>query len=373
MIYFDYSATTPVNKKVLDKFVNDSLNYVGNSNSPHKLGKINNDYVLDCSERINQLLNLNNEYDIIYTSGSSESNNLAIKGFLNKYPNAHIITTRFEHSSVIAPIASFQRKGYIASFVDINEYGLIDLKALESLISESLVDNRPTLISIASVNSELGIKEPIEDISKLVQKYDNVYFHCDATQSIGKVNINFESVDFISFSAHKFYGIKGIGVLLKKKSVKIDTLINGGKSTTKFRSGTPAHPLIGSITYALELALSNLDENYKKVKELNEYFISKTKDNIVLNSNEYSIPHILNISLLNKSSIDVVMKLSEKDIFISNTSACSSDKNLSTAVMALTNDEKRASSSIRISISHLNSKEEVDILIAEIKKIINEE
>jgi len=367
MIYFDYSATTPVNPEVLNKFTSDSIEYVGNSNSPHKLGIRNNEYVNNAIARINKLLFLNDEFDIIFTSGSSESNNLAIKGFLDKHKDAHVITTRFEHSSVIAPIANFQRKGYVVDFVELDEFGLINMKHLESLI-----DDKPTLISIASVNSEIGIMQPIDKIVKLKNKYNNLLVHCDATQSIGKVNLILNDLDFVSFSAHKFYGIKGIGVLLKKKSIKIESLINGGKSTTKFRSGTPAHPLIGSIANALELAINNLDSNYQKVAKLKSYLLNMIYDikDIVINSNDYSIPHIVNMSIMNKSSIDVVMKLSEKDIFISNTSACSSDKNVSTAVMALTNDEERARSSIRISISHLNTEEEISKLVESIKEIL---
>ena len=366
MIYFDFSATTPVDENVLNKYVKDSLKYVGNSNSPHKLGLINSKYINDCISKIDKLLNLNNSYDIIFTSGSSESNNLAISGFIGNNSNVHIISTRFEHSSVIAPIASLQKKGYNVDFVSINKYGIIDLTELEKLI-----DNRPTLISIASVNSELGILQPIEEIVKIINKYDNVYLHCDATQSIGKVKFDLNGIDFISFSAHKFYGIKGIGILLKKKNIKLEALIKGGKSTTKYRSGTPAHPLIGSIAYALELALNNIEEKYQKVIELKKYLMNKLIDiNIVENSNEYSIPHIVNISILNKESLEVVLKLSDKDIYISNTSACSSDKGISMSVMALTNDESRARSSIRISISHLNTKEEINELVKNIKECL---
>lgn len=364
-MYLDYSSSTPVDKRVLDKYYNDNIIYPGNANSSHTLGKRIASEIENTSQKIIKLLNLSDDYEIIYTSGSTESNNLAISGLIENFPNAHFITTKFEHSSVLAPISHYQKASLSVDFVKLNN-GLIDINHLESLI-----DDRITIVSFASVNSEIGIKQDIENIKNLLVKYDNVYFHCDATQSIGKVYIDYTNIDMISFSAHKIYGLKGIGALIKKKRVPLKSQIKGGKSTTKYRSGTPAHPLIFSLGYALELITSELQNNLNKVINISSYLKSCLNDidYIIINSNEYSVPHIVNFSIIGHSSIDIVKMLSDNDVYISNHSACSSDKELSLAVLELQNDTALARSSVRVSLSHLTLKEEVDKLISLIKKI----
>lgn len=371
MIYFDFSATTPVNKEVLNRFISDNESYVGNANSNHKLGMLCKHEIINSSNKIIKLLNLTSEYEIIYTSGSSEANNLAIKGLFEakckNYSSYHIITTHLEHSSIIAPSSYLQRKGCDVDFLSVDEKGIIDINNLISLI-----DDRITIVSLASVNSELGIVQPINEISKLLSAYPNVYFHVDATQSIGKIDIDLNGVDMFSFSSHKFYGLKGIGALVKKKDITLYPQIQGGKSTTKYRSGTPMHPLIMSLGNALDIAITNLNSNINKVSLLKEYFIKKICDNknIVVNSPINAIPHVINISILGLDSSYIVEELSKRDIFISNHSACASDNILSTAVFSLTNDNELAKSSIRISISHLNTEEEIDKLIDSLKEIL---
>jgi len=199
MVYLDYSATTKIDKEVMESFIK-ANEYSGNPNSLHKLG-IEAKNLIDASTN-----------QIIYTSGASESNNLAIKG-LNKIK--HIITTDLEHSSIYAPLNYLMDEGVDVSFVKLNN-GLVDMNDLKNLI-----DDRKTLVTISAVNSETGVKQNIEEISALLKQYDNVIFHTDMTQAVGKVNINTENVDMFSFSAHKFFGIKGIGVLVKKENIKI--------------------------------------------------------------------------------------------------------------------------------------------------------
>lgn len=373
MIYFDFSATTIPSKEVLEKFYIDNLKYPGNANSSHNLGNAIRNKICESSGNILKLLKLDDNYEVVYTSGSSEANNLAITGLALKNKDLHIISTPFEHSSILAPISALQKKGYSVEFVNLLENGMVDLNHLQSLL-----DDRVTLVSISSVNSELGICQNLLEIKNIIRKYPKAYFHCDATQSIGKVDLSFDDLDLISFSAHKFYGLKGVGALVKKKNISLDSIIKGGKSTTKYRSGTPAHPLIFSLNNALELAYTNIKEKIIKVKSLNDYLrnkldninLKKLQKVIIFNSNEYSIPHIVNFSVLGLKSIDIVNALSNKEIYISNHSACSSDKELSFSVMSLTHDEKRALSSIRISLSYLNTYEEIDALINAIKELI---
>lgn len=360
MVYLDYSATTPVNKEVLDSFNKCSLDYIGNPNSLHKLGSNSNHLIIEATNQIKKLLNT--DMEVIYTSGSSESNNLVIKGICEKYSNRgkHIITTPLEHSSIYGPLNYLMEKGFEIDFVDLDKNGLVDLEKLEKLIRDDTI-----LVTISSVNSETGILQPIEEISKIVKKHNKCFFHSDMTQSIGKVNINLDNIDFISFSAHKFYGLKGIGVLLKQPSIVIESLIHGGKSTTKYRSGTPALPLIVSLSKALRLALNDIDNKNNNILKLNNYLKENLKkyDNVYINSNEYSIPHILNISVVGIKPETMLHALEKYEIYISTQSACSSSNAISKAVMAVTNDEKRATSSIRISISYLTTKKEIDYFL----------
>ncbi len=373
VIYLDFSATTPVDKRVLNKFIKDNEKYLGNANSNHLLGKKISDEISKTSESILTNLGLDNSYEVVYTSGSSEANNLAISGLVNSInkTSVSLITTPFEHSSVIAPSSFLQKEEVKVEFVNILENGLIDIQHLKELI-ESNADKKCILLTIGSVNSEIGLLQNLEEIKHLVNNYPNVIFHCDATQSIGKTKIDYSGIDMISFSAHKFYGLKGIGALVKKKDIKLEKMIKGGNSTTKYRSGTPAHPLIFSLGYALDFAVKELDNRIDIIKKLYHHLISglSTFPNIVLNSNSYSIPHIVNFSILGYSSIELVSILSSKGIYISNHSACSSDKELSSVVMNLTKSHERAISSIRISISHLTTISEIDYLIKALKEIV---
>lgn len=356
MIYLDYAANCPVDKKVLEDFNLNNILYYANPNSSHKLGLEAKSKIDETTKYISEVFNCNIE-DVIYTSGSSESNNLAIKGFAEINKDCHIITTDIEHSSIIAPCNYLMSKGYNVDILEVNEEGQIDIENLKSLI-----DDKKTLVSITTVESETGIIENIEEIGKVLSKYDNVIFHTDATQSIGKVNINFENVDMITFSPHKFYGINGIGVLIKKSNVKLLPLIHGGKSTSKYRSGTPALALILSIKKSLEFALNNMNENNKHIKVLNEYLKNELSkySNVYFNSTPNSILNTLNISILGVDSKEFSKELEENEIYVSTKSACSSDKNISKTIYAITNDEERAKSTLRISLSHLTTKDELD-------------
>ena len=370
MIYLDYSATTPVNKDVLDSFVKASLEFPGNSNSLHTLGVRCNRLIESATKQIADIFKIK-ETEIIYTSGSSESNNLAIKGVCMKYKNRgkHIITTHYEHSSIYGPLSYLQSEGFEVDFVDSDEFGLVDLKHLESLIREDTI-----LVSINAINSEIGILQPIEEIGKIVKKNPKCFYHVDLTQAVSKVDINLENVDLASFSAHKFFGIKGIGGLIKKEKIVIEPLIHGGKSTTIFRSGTPAHPLIVSLAKALRLACDDMENKYNKVLELNNYLKEKLNkyDNVYINSNDKCIPYILNISIINIKPETFLHALEKQEVYISTQTACSSSNSLSKSVLDLTKDEARAKSSLRISLSYLTTKDELDKFIEIFDKCIKE-
>lgn len=369
MVYLDYSATTQTNDEVLESFLKASKKYIGNPNSLHKLGVESNNIIEKASMQIADLLKAKPN-EIIYTSGSSESNNLAIKGICQKYSNRgkHIITTSLEHSSIYGPINYLIDNGYKVDFVKLDSNGLVDLADLEKLITDETI-----LVTINAVNSEIGIKQPIEKIAKIVKKYPKCFFHSDMTQAIGKVDVDLTDIDLVSFSAHKFYGIKGIGVLIKNEKIEIEPLIHGGKSTTSYRSGTPTLPLIISISKALRLALENLNNKYNHVNELNKYL----KDNlskyekVKINSNDLCIPHMLNISVLGVKPETLLHALEEHEIYISTQSACSVSNAVSKAVLALTNDQERAKSSVRISLSNLTTKEEINYFLEKFDIVYN--
>ena len=367
MIYLDYSATTKTNDEVLEYFVEITKNYPGNPNSNHALGKNTKKIIDKTTEKISELLKVKPN-EIIYTSGSSESNNLAIKGSVLKNKGKHIITTNFEHSSVISPINYLQRNGYEVDIAKTDKYGKVDIDNLKKLIRKDTV-----LVSITAVNSEIGIIEPIEEIGKLLKEnYPNIIYHVDLTQLITKKEIDLANIDLASFSAHKFYGIKGIGCLIKKEHIKIEPLIHGGKSTTVYRSGTPATSLIASLGKALELAYKNKEEKYHQVEELNNYLKEKLSklNNIHINSNEYCLPHIINFSIIGKDPNIIQKKLSDNNIYISTQTACSSGNKLSLSVLALTGKEDLALSSLRVSLSHLTTKKELNVFIENIVRIL---
>lgn len=368
MVYLDYAANCPVEKKVLEDFNLNSILYYANPNSTHKLGIEAKEKIDSVSEYLSNLFNVKSD-NIIYTSGATESNNLVIKGFAYANKDCHIITTEIEHSSIIAPCNYLLKEGYNIDILSVNEKGQIDLNELESLITD-----KKTLVSITSVESETGIMQNIEEISELLKKYDNVYFHTDLTQGIGKINIDSSNIDMITFAPHKFYGINGIGILIKKDNVKLLPIINGGKSTSKYRSGTPATALILSIKKTLEIALANMDNNKKHITKLNEHLREELKkyENVLFNSPSSSIPNILNISVRNMNAEKFSKKLQEKDIYISTKSACSSEENISKIIYALTKDKNLASSSLRISLSHMTTKEEIDEFLKVFDQIYNE-
>ncbi len=366
MIYLDYSATTPVNENVLATYCKVCKEYIGNSNSLHKLGTESNKIIAASTEQIAKILKVK-PIEIIYTSGASEANNTAIKGICYKYKNRahHILTTKLEHSSVIEPIKFLEKQGFTVDFINLDEHGLVDLNDLKAKIKEDTI-----LVSINAINSEVGIRQPIEEIGKILKEYPKVYFHSDITQAIGKEDIDLTNVDLASFSAQKIYGMKGIGVLIKKENIVIEPLIHGGKSTTIYRSGTPATALIVSLAKAIRLVEESKKENQQYVCNIHDYLLEKLKKlNLLINSNEYCIPHIINISIPNIKAETILHALEQEEIYISTQTACSITT-YSQPVYALTKDKTRASHSLRISISHLTTKDEIDIFIKTLKNCI---
>ncbi len=369
MIYLDYSATTPPSKKVLDNYLKFNEKYFANPNSTHELGILVKEEIEKSTKEIIDILALKNS-EVIYTSGATEANNLALKGYAyaNAFKGKHIITSQYEHSSVTTCLNYLSGQGFTIDVLDIDDFGLVDTNQLDELITEDTI-----LVSIALVNSELGILQNFEEIKAVLKKHKNVAFHSDLTQAIGKLDVDLTGIDLATFSGHKIYGLKGIGALLRKRHIHLEPVIHGGKSTSIFRGGTPPAPLINSLSFALKEAYSDFSNKISHITYINNYLresLSQIKNTHI--NYKSGIPQILNVSFLDVEAAILHQELSKRNIFISTQTACNSESSFSLTVKRLTNSDELAKTSIRISISHLTKKEEIDILIRAIKEILHE-
>jgi len=361
MIYLDYAANTPANEEVIKVFSDVSREYIANPNSAHQLGILAKTRLNESTKKIASLLNVL-ESEIIYTSGASESNNLAIKGAAEQYKRygKHIITTYLEHSSVTGAMQALQNLGYEVDYVDITQSGLVDLDHLKELLRDDTI-----LVSVCYIDSEVGIMQQVDEIAEILSYNPHCLFHVDATQAVGKIPASFSNIDLITFTPHKFYGLNGCGVLIKKEGVLLEPLIHGGISTTPFRSGTPALGLIASTEKALFLAYMDMKTRYDYVKSLNENLRESFKKypRIKINSTINSVPFILNISIIKTNTEVFRAALEEHDIYVSTKSACCAPNTVSRPVYALTKDRKIALSTLRISLSHLTSAQDIDLFL----------
>lgn len=370
MIYLDYSATTPVDERVLESYCKVTREYIGNANSIHTLGVKSKELLMQATNQIAEIFNCHPK-ELIFTSGASESNTTAIKGVAFKYQNRgkHIITSKLEHKSVLEVMGFLGNNGYEIDFVDILPNGQIDLKHLESLIRKDTI-----LISICAVNSETGFKQPLKTIRQIINKKNpNVIFHSDLTQALGKTRFYLSDLDLASFSSHKIYSPKGIGILYKKKDLAIDTLIYGTTENCPFRGGTPPLPLVVSFAKAIRLANDKLESNIKKCEKLkSELLKGLAKYPLRINSNELCVPQIINFSLLKIKSETFVHALERYEVYVSTTTACSSLEE-STVLKAISGGDKSISTtSIRVSISPITTHEEIQEFLEIFDKVWNE-
>ena len=357
MIYLDYSANTPVDPRVLDRFCTVERSCIGNANSHHQAGAAAKAEIDAATMKIASLLGVQ-PAEVIYTSGASESNNFALKGLarLSRHVGKHIISTPLEHSSVSGTLTALQEQGCEIDLVDIKRDGTIDLDHLKELL-------RPDTIAVAVtlVDSELGTVQPMQEIAEILKAYPHCHFHVDATQAVGKIPVSFEGVDTMSLTAHKFYGLNGIGLLLKRRNLALEPLIHGGESTTLYRSGTPTVALASSLALALELAVEQLPQHRDAVRKANDFLRAELSryPKVRINSPENAIPQILNLSVQDVKGTVFQRALDEKGVCVSVKSACSSDGMPSRAVFAVSRDRRNALSSWRISLSHLTTEEDL--------------
>lgn len=361
MIYLDYSATTPINFEVLDTYNKTSKDFFGNPNSLHELGVKTKSLMNSATKQIAEILGIN-ESEITYTGGATQANNIAIIGAAmhNHKKGHHIIVSKLEHPSIYAICNYLENLGFEISYVNNDEDGLIDFENLKHLIRTDTI-----LVSICAVNSELGIRQPLKMIRQIIKKENpNTILHSDMTQAIGKVSVSMHDVDLATFTAHKIYGPKGIGILYKSNNIGISPILFGSGKSNMLNPGTPAVPLIVSLSKALRLATTDLEKRERFIERLNLKIVDALKkyNGVMINKTKYSIPHILNISLRNIKAETFLHALEEYEIYVSSNTACSS-ATLSSSVMAVYNDQVRASSTLRISLSHLTTTDEVNKFI----------
>lgn len=361
MIYLDYVATTPLRPEVLSTYNNLLEKYFFNADSMYDKGIEVNRLMEHSRKLISEMFKVK-EDELIFTSCGSESNNLAIKGVAFQYQNRgkHIITTAIEHSSVYETCKELEKTfGFEVTYLKVDQKGRISLQELQDSIRDDTI-----LVSIMYVNNEIGVINPIEEIKQIVKKYDKIKLHFDMVQALGKLPIDLTDVDLASFSAHKIYGLKGSGLLFKRRSTTIVPLINGGQQEFGMRGGTSN--ACSNIVFAktLRLALENFDNKAKHIKMINSYARKCLNqiEGVIINSDETCcISSILNFSCPGYKPEVILHDLESEEIYLSTRSACSSkSENISRIMAQLNLDKEIASSALRISFGEHTTIEDID-------------
>lgn len=372
MIYLDYVSTTPLNSEV-NKMYQSLLNqYFANSDSLYSLGIQTSRLMEQSRQLVAQMLHVL-PHEIIFTSGASESNNMAIKGCAFQYQNRgkHIITTAVEHSSVYNTFVQLRDIfGFEVDFISVDQNGVLNLNELESKIRKDTI-----LVSTMYVNNEVGTINPIHEIRQIIQKCNPITkYHVDMVQALGKIPVDLSDVDLASFSAHKIYGLKGSGLLFKRESTALVPLINGGQQEDGLRGGTSNTATHTMFAKTLRLALENQNEKYQHVLSLNHYVREELKNeqDIVINTPVHSSsPYILNFSCIGYKPEVILHALEKEECYVSTKSTCSSHKNdVSKTLAAMHLSDEVAKSAIRISFSHMTTKEEIDEFLYHLHQIL---
>ncbi len=371
-IYLDHAATTNIKKEVLDKMEPYLYENFGNPSSIYELGRNNRVAIEGSRSEVALAINSLAE-EIYFTSCGTEADNWAIKGicFANKSKGNHIITSSIEHPAVKKTCEYMEQLGFEVTYLPVNEYGVISIKEPENSIKESTI-----LISIMFANNEVGTIQPIKEIGTIARER-NIYFHTDAVQAIGNIDIdvNKYNIDLLSLSAHKFYGPKGIEALYIRNEIEIDPLIHGGSQEHGKKSGTENVSGIIGMGKAIELSTKNIRIKNSKIIEVRNKFIQDVYDHIPnssLNSHPIeSLPGIVNIEFKDIDARFIVSMLDQNGIFVSNGSACSCrSENSSHVLLAMGKFENTALSSLRFSFGEENTKEEVSDVIKILSKEI---
>jgi len=372
-IYLDNASNTLIKKEVIDTYQNAINTFFANPSSIHKEGQIAYHELNKCHDKILSLLKVKDD-EVIYTSGATEANNLAIKGYCFKYQNRgkHIITSSIEHPSVLEVFRQLEDNfGFDVTYINPNSLGYIEPESVKKAIRNDTI-----LVSVMAVNNETGAINPIKEIAEIIKQYPKISFHVDAVQAVGKIDIDYQCIDMITIAGHKIHGLIGSGLLIKRKKINLLPLLAGGGQENGFRSGTSDLANLLAISKALELSLFNLDAKRNKILEFKKKLVSYLLENpdlYEINSYDKTNPYIVNFSLLTKKASVIVEALSNVDIMVSSISACHSrNEKGSYVIRAMGKNENLATNTIRVSFDEENTIDDVNALITNLDKIAKE-
>lgn len=383
-LYLDYAATTPTDPKVIKAMLPYFYKLPGNASSLHEAGQIAKKAMNQARKTIAQSIKSEPE-EIVFTSGGSEADNLAIKGVFYSldYPHQHIITSKIEHHAVLYPCQFLEKQGAEVTYLPVDKYGMVNVVKLQQAIKDETV-----LVSIMHANNEIGTIQPIKEIGQIIKaekekrkKNKNslpIYFHTDAVQTFGHIPINVKdlNVDFLSASAHKLYGPKGVGMLYVKKGIKIESLIHGGEHEKGRRASTENISGIIGFAKAVELANQEMEKENKRLIILRDYLIKKVLDNIkgsYLNGHsEMRLPNNVNVSIEGIEGESMLIELDDFGIYCSTGSACSSATlEPSHVLMAMHLRPEVAHASLRFSLGRWTKKSDLDYVLKRLTMTVN--
>ncbi|WP_368503544.1 cysteine desulfurase family protein [Alkalihalophilus sp. As8PL] len=372
MIYLDNSATTRPHKEVLDTYIKVSYDFFGNPSSLHTLGMEAEGLLTKARTAIASQLQVGAK-EILFTSGGTEGNNLAIKGTAShkKSKGRHLITTEVEHASSYETYKELEQAGFEVTYLKVDSDGRISLEELEQSIRKETI-----LVSIIHVNNETGTIQPIEKIGRLLSKYPQVRFHVDDVQGITKVPLNIKKakIDLLTASAHKFHGVRGSGLLYVRDGVRLKPQIHGGVQEMQMRSGTEHVAGAVAMAKALRIEMEKAKEGRADLVKLHSKLIHTLPkiEGVTMNSPLNGVAHhIINFSVDSIKPEVLIQSLAQKKIYVSTKSACSSKlAEPSRVLLSMGKDNHAASSAIRVSLSYETTEQEIQFFIQELKKII---
>lgn len=375
-IYLDNSATTRPYDDVIDIMMKVYREDYGNPSSKHYKGVDSEKYVKEAREIIAKSLKASAR-EILFTSGGTESDNTALIGcaMAGKRRGNHIITTKIEHPAILETTEYLKKQGFDITYLNVDKQGVVDLEQLKNSLTHETI-----IVSVMHTNNEIGSVQPLEEIGKIIKAFDkDILFHVDAVQGYGKFNIvpKKANIDLMSVSGHKIHGPKGIGFLYIKEGTKILPYIMGGGQQGGMRSGTENVPAIAGMAQAVKNIYENLEEDRQRMYELRDQVIDGVSsiEGVQINGmpERQGAPHIISISVKNVRAEVLLHSLEEKNIYVSSGSACASNKNtVSDTLRAIGLDKEYLDSTIRVSLSVFNTKEDIEDLVSALKDIIPE-
>jgi cysteine desulfurase len=373
MIYLDNAATSPLLGEVLDEMLPYMKESYGNPSSLHKLGRQANNALELARKRIARLIN--SQGKVVFTSGATEANNLALKGlaYAMRDKGNHIITSTVEHEAVLEPCRELEREGFKVTYLPVDRNCIVDLDALERSIDEKTI-----LVSIMFANNEVGTMQPVKKIAEIAHKHD-VSFHTDAVQVVGKIPVDVREldVDLITLSAHKMYGPKGVGALCINDDLKIESIMHGGGQENEIRSGTQNVAGIVGMGKAAEIAIQNIDMYSSQVKNLRDSLVASVLKDIQhskLNGHPTQrLPNNAHFTFLGVNGEDLIIKLDENDVAASTGSACSVQKQKASHVLkAMGFSHEEITGSLRLTLGIQNTEQEIEQTMANLSKVVHE-